>query len=52
MACYAQLPADWAATTGVTQVLNKPTLSVVSATGEYTDLLDVPIITVRHSDKI
>lgn len=50
MAGYAQLPSDWAATTGVTQMLNKPTLSVVSATGEYTDLLDVPIIsTAGHS---
>ncbi len=44
MAGYSQLPADWAAVSGVTQVLNKPNLSVVSATGEYTDLLDLPLI--------
>ena len=50
MAGYAQLPVDWAATTGVTQILNKPTLSVVSASGSYTDLLNLPIIsTVGHS---
>ena len=50
MAGYSQLPADWAATTGVTQVLNKPTLSVVSATGSYVYLLNVPLIsTAGHS---
>ena len=41
---YSQLLADWAATTGVTHVLSKPTLSVVNATGSYADLLNVPII--------
>ena len=54
---YSQLPANWAATTGVTQILNKPTLSVVSATGSYADLLNVPIISTAgrsglYSDRI
>lgn len=50
MAGYAQLPADWAAITGVTQILNKPPLSVVSATGSYVDLEDLPTIsTTGHT---
>ena len=50
MSGYTQLPADWAAVSGVTQILNKPTLSTVSATGSYSDLLNLPVIsTVGHS---
>jgi len=50
MSGYTQLPADWAAVSGVTQILSKPTLSTVSATGEYTDLLSLPLIsTCGHS---
>ena len=50
MSGYTQLPADWAAVSGVTQILNKPTLSTVSVTGEYTDILGLPLIsTCGHS---
>ena len=50
MSGYTHLPADWAAVSGVTQILNKPTLSVVSATRAYTDLRDLPLIsTVGHN---
>ena len=31
MAGHTQLPADWAAVSGITQILNKPTLAVVGA---------------------
>ncbi len=44
MSGYTQLPADWAAVSGVTQILYKPTISTVSATGEYTDILGLPLI--------
>ena len=44
MSRYTQLPADWAAVSGVTQILIKPTLSTASATGEYTDILGLPLI--------
>lgn len=43
MSGYTQLPADWAAIGGVTQTLNKPTLSTVSATGKYKDMLGLPV---------
>ena len=56
---YSKLPANWAATTGVTQILNKPTLCVVSATssfistaghfGLYSDRIEQPVLsTVGH----
>jgi len=47
MSGYSQLPADWAAVSGVTQILNKPTLSTVSATGQYNDLLGLPLISTE-----
>ena len=40
----AQVNADWNATSGVTQILNKPTLATVATTGSYTDLLNQPTI--------
>jgi hypothetical protein len=54
-----QQPADWSATTGVTQILNKPaifsgsyndltnkpTLATVALTGQYTDLINKPNLT-------
>ena len=40
----AQLNADWNATTGVSRILNKPTLAPVATTGNYSDLQDTPTI--------
>jgi hypothetical protein len=34
--------SDWTATTGVAVILNKPTLSTVATTGDYSDLLNTP----------
>ncbi len=34
--------SDWTATTGAAVILNKPTLSPVATTGEYSDLLNTP----------
>ena len=51
---YTQLPANRAAVNRVTQILNKPTLSTVSATSEYTDLLGsvyslgLPLVIIQH----
>jgi hypothetical protein len=36
--------ADWNATSGDAQILNKPTLATVATTGSYTDLIDKPTI--------
>jgi len=40
----AQVQADWSATSGVSSILNKPSLSVVAISGNYTDLLGRPTI--------
>lgn len=40
----AQVNADWSATSGVAQVLNKPALATVATTGSYNDLLSKPTI--------
>ena len=40
----AQVNVDWNATTGVEQILNKPTLATVATTGSYNDLSDRPTI--------
>ena len=40
----AQVNTDWNATSGVAQILNKPTLATVATTGSYTDLLNQPTI--------
>lgn len=40
----AQVNADWNATSGVAEILNKPTLSTVATTGEYSDLLNKPTL--------
>lgn len=36
------IQADWAATTGASQILNKPALSAVAVTGAYADLVGLP----------
>lgn len=40
----AQVNADWSATSGVEQILNKPTLATVATTGSYNDLTGKPTI--------
>jgi hypothetical protein len=38
----AQVNSDWNATSGVAQILNKPTLATVATTGAYSDLTGTP----------
>ena len=40
----AQVNADWNATSGVAQILHKPTLATVATTGNYNDLTNKPTI--------
>ena len=40
----AQVNADWNATSGIAQILNKPTLATVATTGNYNDLINTPSI--------
>lgn len=40
----AQVNADWNASSGVSQILNKPTLATVATSGSYTDLTNQPTI--------
>ena len=40
----AQVNSDWNASTGVSQILNKPTLATVATTGDYDDLTNKPTI--------
>jgi len=40
----AQVNSDWDATTGVAQILNKPTLATVATSGSYNDLINKPTI--------
>jgi len=39
-----QVNADWLATSGVAEILNKPVLATVATTGDYNDLLNIPVI--------
>ena len=39
----AQVQSNWTATSGVTQILNKPTLSTVATSGRYDDLIGSPL---------
>lgn len=38
----AQVNSDWSATTGISQILNKPALATVATSGVYTDLTGRP----------
>ena len=38
----AQVNSDWNSSSGVSQILNKPTLATVATSGSYSDLLNVP----------
>ena len=40
----AQVQTDWSATSGISSILNKPTLSPVAISGSYNDLLNLPTI--------
>lgn len=40
----AQVNSDWNASTGVAQILNKPSLATVATSGSYTDLSNKPTI--------
>ena len=40
----AQVNSDWNATSGIAQILNKPTLATVATSGSYNDLSDRPTI--------
>jgi hypothetical protein len=39
-----QVNADWNASSGVAEILNKPTLATVATSGSYTDLINQPSI--------
>ena len=40
----AQVNSDWNASSGVAEILNKPSLATVATSGSYTDLTDKPTI--------
>lgn len=40
----AQVPSDWDATAGVARILNKPNLSAVATSGNYSDLIGAPTL--------
>lgn len=40
----AQVNADWSASSGITQILNKPALATVATSGSYNDLSNKPAI--------
>lgn len=46
----AQVNSDWNATSGVAQILNKPTLATVATSGSYNDLSNKPTIPTKTSD--
>ena len=43
-AAPSQVNSDWNASSGVAQILNKPTLATVATSGSYTDLINQPTI--------
>ena len=45
----AQVNSDWNASSGVAQILNKPTLATVATSGSYNDLIDKPTIPIKTS---
>ena len=48
----AQVNSDWNATSGVAEILNKPTLATVATSGSYNDLTDTPTIPTTCSISI
>lgn len=45
----AQQPADWAAPSGPTSIINKPTFAMVAYTGNYADLTGTPTIPAAYT---
>lgn len=43
--------ADWNATEGGAQILNKPTLATVATSGSYNDLSDKPNVVIKNEDE-
>ena len=43
----AQVNSDWNSTSGVSEILNKPTLAAVATSGSYNDLSNTPAIPVN-----
>lgn len=48
----AQVNADWNATTGKAQILNKPALKTVATSGSYNDLSNKPTIPTVHDSTL
>ena len=46
----AQVQSDWNATSGMGEILNKPTLSTVATSGSYNDLSNKPTIPTTAAD--
>lgn len=46
----AQVNSDWNATSGIAQILNRPSLAEVATSGSYNDLNDKPKIPSKTSD--
>ena len=46
----AQVNSDWNASSGIAQILNKPTLAAVATSGLYSDLTGTPTIPTKTSD--
>ena len=46
----AQVNSDWNSTSGVSEILNKPTLAAVATSGSYSDLSNKPTIPSKTSD--
>jgi len=44
---FQQVNSDWNATSGVAQILNKPSLATVATSGSYNDLSNKPVIPVQ-----
>mgnify|MGYP001186554605 FL=1 len=44
----AQVQVDWNATSGIAQILNKPSLSTVASSGDYNDLINRPFIPAQQ----
>ena len=46
----AQVNSDWNSSSGVSEILNKPTLATVATSGDYTDLTNKPTIIQYGTD--
>lgn len=44
IASLPQVNTDWDASSGISQILNKPVFSAIATTGSYTDLISTPTI--------